>query len=313
MDAQTQYKLSAMELDIILCVARTGTLSEAGLRLGLDDSTISRALRRIEKGLGQRLFDRSRSGAQATELALLLARHAERIELELDAARALIHSPGEEVAGTIHITTTDAIASGVLLSAIQSLSLHHPRLEFKINTGNELLSLSKRDADLALRATQDAPEHLVGKNIGLIHSALYAGPGYALPQDPADWQWISVDDALPEHPSVRWRKQDYPSAYPGVRVNSILAVADAVLCGLGVGALPLFLAARYPQLKCIQHVPDRFATQLWLLMHPDSRHVRRVTTVFQHLSATLSLAQPAHAGQDSMRTAPLALSCASGA
>lgn len=293
MDAKTQYKLSAAEMDIILCVTRTGTLAEAGSRLGLDDSTISRALRRIEKGLGQHLFERSRSGVKPTELALRLAGHAERIESELDAARTLVHSPGEEIAGNIHITTTDAIASGLLLPALTPLGIAYPRLEFMVNTGNELLSLTKRDADLALRATQQAPEHLVGKNVGLIHSALYCAPDHDLPQDPADWRWIAVDDALPEHPSVRWRKQAHPGAHPAIRVNSIVGVTDAVLCGLGVGVLPLFLAARHPHLRRIEVVPERFATQLWLLMLPESRHLRRISTVYQHLASHLKLESPA--------------------
>lgn len=292
MDAKTQYKLSAAEMEIILCVTRTSSLTEAGVRLGLDDSTISRALRRIEKGLGLHLFERSRAGVKATGLALQLALHAERIESELEAARTLIHSPGEEIAGNIHIATTDAIASGLLLPALTPLTDQYPRLDLMVNTGNELLSLTKRDADLALRATQQAPEHLVGKNIGLIHSALYCSPRYALPQDPSDWRWIAVDDALPEHPSVRWRKQAHSGAHPSIRVNSIVAVTDAVLCGLGVGVLPLFLAAHHPHLRCIENVPERFATQLWLLMLPESRHLRRISTVFQHLANHLHLEPP---------------------
>ncbi len=292
MNAKTQYQLSAAEIDLILCLTRTGTLAEAGLRLGLDDSTISRTLRRIEKGLGQHLFERSRSGIQATELALRLAHHAERIEVELNIARALIGGADEEVSGTIHITTTDALASGLLLPTMSPFARQHPKMAFLINTGNELMSLAKRDADLALRATHHVPESLVGKNFGLIHSALYCGANYVLPKDPANWHWIAVDDALPEHPSVRWRKQVYPDARPSVRVNTIVAVADAVRCGLGVGALPLFLASGQTQFRHIEFVAERFATELWLLMLPESRHLRRISTVFQYLSANLHLEQP---------------------
>ena len=289
MDAKTPHKLSATEMEIILCVARTASLTEAGLRLGLDNSTISRTLRKIEKGLGQPLFERSRGGLKPTELALRLAHYAERIEAELDAARSFVASPGPEMVGKIHITTTDTIASGLLLPALAPLAVQYPHLELMVNTRNEMLSLTKRDADLALRATQQAPEHLVGKNIGMIHSALYCAPDYALPQNSANWRWIVVDDALPEHPSVRWRKQAHPGAQIGMRVNSIMSVSDALLCGLGVGVLPLFLAARQPHLRCIETVAPQFSTQLWLLMLPESRHLRRIATVFQHLSNHLHL------------------------
>lgn len=67
---------------------RAGTLAEAAQRLGIDASTIFRSVQRIERGPGQRLFERSRSGYRATPLGAQLARHAERIESELATARS---------------------------------------------------------------------------------------------------------------------------------------------------------------------------------------------------------------------------------
>ena len=55
--------------------------------------------------------------------------------------------------------------------------------------------------------------------------------------------WIAPDDAMPEHPSVLWRKRHFPKVKPAYRVNSILTVMECVALGLGVGLLPVFLAA----------------------------------------------------------------------
>ncbi len=65
MNAQTQYKLTAADLDLLLSVVRAGTLADTGKRMGVDASTIFRAIQRIERGLGQPLFERSRSGLYA--------------------------------------------------------------------------------------------------------------------------------------------------------------------------------------------------------------------------------------------------------
>ena len=62
MNARTQYRLNAMDLETVLSLVRAGTLAGAGERLGVDPSTIFRSVQRIERGLGQRLFERSRSG-----------------------------------------------------------------------------------------------------------------------------------------------------------------------------------------------------------------------------------------------------------
>jgi DNA-binding transcriptional LysR family regulator len=62
-NARTQYTLSAADLDVVLAMVRGGTLAAAGERLGVDASTVFRSLRRIERGLGAALFDRSRASS----------------------------------------------------------------------------------------------------------------------------------------------------------------------------------------------------------------------------------------------------------
>ena len=47
-------------------------------------------------------------------------------------------------------------------------------MNFELHTGNELASLTRRDADIAVRATKRPPQHLVGKSVGPIRVALYA-------------------------------------------------------------------------------------------------------------------------------------------
>src|SRR5437764_9774416 len=86
--AQSQYELSAADLEVLLALTRGGTLAEAAARLRADASTVFRTLQRVEKNIGQRLFERSRTGYLPSDAMLEIARHAERIESELEAARA---------------------------------------------------------------------------------------------------------------------------------------------------------------------------------------------------------------------------------
>src|SRR6516162_2658937 len=114
MIAETQYKLDASDLEMILALIRTGHLAGAGERLGVDASTVFRSIRRIERGLGQRLFDRSRAGYQPSELAQTLADHAEQVETRLEQARSAVQPTHEHVSGTVRITTTDTILHGLI-------------------------------------------------------------------------------------------------------------------------------------------------------------------------------------------------------
>lgn len=294
MTAATQYNLNAADLEVVLALVRARTLAAAGERLGLDPSTVFRSIQRIERGLGQALFERSRSGYLPSEQAQVLAGHAEEMEAHLESARSAAQLAPELVSGTVRITTTDTILHGLVAPALKELHATHPRLAFELHAGNELASLTRRDADLAVRATRRPPQHLVGKHVGPIRVALYVartGPMRRFDEAKlAQADWIAPDDALPEHPSVLWRRKHFPKVAPAYRVGSILTVTELVAQGLGVGLLPVFLAQGRSDLRSLTAPLDECQTELWLLAHPESRHLRRVSTVFGHLARRMVLA-----------------------
>ena len=293
MNASTQYKLGAADLETVLALVRGGTLAGAGERLGVDASTVFRSLQRIERGLGQALFERSRSGYRAFELAQSLAEHAEQLELALDSARSAAQLRPDEVSGTVRVSTTDTILHGLVAPALKDLRALHPLLSFELHTGNELASLARRDADIAVRATKRPPQHLVGQHVGPIRVALFAAKKGPIKRyadvEAGRAPWVAPDDALPGHPSVVWRKRHFPKVVPSYRVNSILTVMELVGLGLGVGVVPLFLAKSHSNLTQLTEVLDECQTELWLLTHPESRHLRRVSAVYGHLARVLSL------------------------
>lgn len=293
MNAKTQYKLSAADLELILALVRTGTLALAGERLEQDPSTVFRAVQRIERGFGQKLFERSRTGYEPSEQAQLLASHAEQIEAHLEAARSSAQQHSDLVSGSVRITTTDTILHGLVAPALRELRATQPLLNFELHAGNELASLTRRDADIAVRATKRPPQHLIGKHIGPIRVALYAAKSMGMRRyDESQLggvSWIAPDEGLPDHPTVIWRKKHFPKVLPTYRVNSILTVMELVARGLGVGLMPVFLARERADLRALTPVLDECQTELWLLTHTETRHLRRVSAVYSHLSQHMLL------------------------
>jgi len=293
LNASTQYEIGAPELQVVLALARSGTLSAAGERLGVDASTVFRALQRLERGLGKPLFQRSRTGYLPNELAQALSTQAEQIEAAIEGARSALASEPAQVAGTVRLTTTDSVLHGLVAPALKTLRQQHPLLDYELHAGNEIASLTRRDADIAVRATKRPPQHLVGKRLGTLRVAVYAarrgGPRTLADVEAGRAAWIAVDDALPEHPSVAWRKRHHPKAVPKLRVNSIITIAEFVALGLGVGILPLFLAEPRSDLRRLSEPLEDAETELWLLTHPEARHLRRISTVYSHLSQAIVL------------------------
>ena len=293
MNASVQSKIGAPELAVLLALVRSGTLAGAGALLGVDGSTAFRTVQRAEKVLGQRLFERSRAGYRPTELGLRLAQHAEAIEAELDAARSAAQSQVGIVSGTVRLSTTDTILNGLVLPAVQDLMVKHPHLQLEASANNELANLTQREADIAIRATRKPPAHLVGRELGPIRVALYAAKtrlrGKARITDLAAAPWLAVDDALPEHPSVRWRRKHHPQVVPRILLNSIQSVFEGIVAGAGIGIVPLFLARSRDDIVALSEPLDECETQLWMLTHPESRHLRRISTVATHLASTIAL------------------------
>lgn len=293
MIARTQYELTPADLDVALALVRGGSLAAAAARLGVDASTVFRALQRIERGLGRALFERTRAGYLATELAARLAEHAEHIEAALEAARSSVEAAPSPVSGTVRLTTTDTVLHGLVAPALQGLQPLHPLLSFELHTGNELASLTRRDADIAVRATSRPPPHLVGQRLGPIRVALYTarrgGVRRFADVEAGRADWIAPDDALPEHPSVAWRRRHFPKAIPRYRVHSILSVLELAALGLGVGIVPLFLAEPRSDLRRLTDPLAECETDLWLLTHPESRHLRRVAVTYAHLAQAMRM------------------------
>jgi DNA-binding transcriptional LysR family regulator len=290
--AAAQYPLSAADLELLLALVRGGTLALAAQRLNADASTVFRGLQRIEKSLGQRLFERGRGGYLPVDAMLEIAAHAERIEAELEAARAAAARPSDAVTGRVRLTTTDSVLRGLVLPCLPALAQRHPQLQLELRSSNELVSLTKRDADLALRATPKPPGHLVGRQLGTIRfvaCAAKAWPAARRRRPLEQHDWIAPDEAMPEHPSVRWRRRQLPKLAPRHLVDSISAVVDAARMGLGVGVVPLFMLAREPELVALGPPLEGCQSDLWLLAHPESRHLRRIAAAYEHFAGSIRL------------------------
>lgn len=291
--AKMQSALSLSDLELLLALVRGRTLGGAAERLKVDASTVFRSIKRLEKDLGELLFDRSRQGYLPTELGRELAGYAERIESQLQEARDAAFKSSSEPSGVLRITTTDTILHGLLLPVLSRFTAAYPKIDLELVAANALANLSQRDADVAIRATRKPPEHLVGTRLGTLSSAVFAANAYVdrhvqpLRLENADW--IALDESIPDHPSVRWRRQRYPKLMPRYRCNSVLSVAGSVVWGLGVGVVPVFLLKNNPQVRIVDGPLKELETDLWMLAHPDIRHLQRVKLLFEFLRENVSL------------------------
>ncbi len=281
-----QYQINHADLCLVLALARGRTLAKAAELLQVDVSTVFRAIRKLEANLKVALFEKSRRGYTPTQYGQALAEQAERAEQALDTARIALTQGGDVLSGTVRLTCTEAVLRRLLLPTLSPLTAQYPAISLEVATSNAFASLSRRDADIALRLSNSPPEHLVGRRLGRSSYFVCGDRSYQTTYDvnPAELPWIAPDDSLSDHVSVAWRMQTYPNVTPRYRCSSISSVGSLVSGGLGVAALPGFLISSLPGVVRLGGALEGCDTDIWLLTRPDSLSIRSVQVFFNELA-----------------------------
>src|SRR5918997_2535600 len=197
-------------------------------------------------------------------------------------------------AGELRVTTSDTLLVHLLTPLFARFCGRCPDVRLEIILGNQALNLSKRDADVAIRATDSPPETLVGRRVASIAWALYGradqfpDPDAVAPESLYEHDWVSLGENLATLKAVKFVQEHVPPERIGYRVNTVLGLAEAVEQGLGIGHLPCFIADRRPGLVRLGPPNPEVAADLWLLTHPDLRHSPRVRVFLDFLAAEVA-------------------------
>lgn len=277
------------DLRVILAIARAGSLAGASRNLGVNHSTVFRRLNTFEENLGVRLFDRLPSGYALTVAGEEMRASAEMVEREIDRLDRQITGQDLRLHGSLVVTTTDTLATGVLGPHIAGFKKAYPDIDLELVLDNQNVSLSKRQADVAVRPTLTPPETLVGRNICDITFAPYATETMTLSpsRDLALMPWISVDDSLGHLASDKWFRRSLPDALVVMRCNSLLGVMMAAESEIGAAILPCFMGDKSTLLKRVGAPIKDAGSKLWLLTHADLRHTARVRAFLDYMADAL--------------------------
>jgi DNA-binding transcriptional LysR family regulator len=284
--------LSWDDLQVFLAVCRAGSVSGAARELGVNHSTVLRRLGSLEASLSVRLFDRLPGGYALTASGNTLAERLAGLVDQVDAAQRELLGLDEEIRGVVRITTTDTLLHSLLMPLIVQFHDRHPGVQVQVAVNNSFLSLTRREADVALRGSNRPPHNLVGRRVGQIHTALYASRDYlkSLGRQPglADYRFVAPDESLSHLAQARWLHERVPASRIAVRVDSLVGMVDAVVHGAGAGMLLCPLADARPELVRLAPPDPALATQIWILTHPDLKQVARVRALTHFLFTQLS-------------------------
>lgn len=286
--------LSWDDFRLIKAIADMRSLPAAAVLLGINHSTVFRRLGQIEEALGAKLFERHRSGYALTTIGEEMVALAQRVDEDITAFTRKMAGRELAPAGELRVTTNDSLLIHLLTPLFVKFRKTCRDVRLDVVLANQELNLSKRDADVAIRATDHPPENLVGRRVATIAWAPYGraadfpGPDAVDPESLYERDWVSLGDNLATLKTVKFVHEHVASERIGYKVNTVLGLAEAVEQGLGIGHLPCFIGdARAGLVRLGPPHPD-FSAALWLLTHPDLRHSPRVRVFLDFLAAEIA-------------------------
>jgi DNA-binding transcriptional LysR family regulator len=232
-------------LNAFVLVAQSASFSEVARKVGVPRSSISRQISHLEAALGVQLFNRTtRHVALSTAGAALHERVGPQLE-QLRKALGSVPERDERPSGDLRLSAPPDLGATFLPAVLGGFAIRYPGVNVDVRLSSRFVDLVAEGFDAALRiAPGRLPDSsLVARRLSHMQLELYAAPAYLerrrpirTPQDTADHDWVSFRDAPPPAPFPRPRRR------ARITGDDMMFVVQAVRAGLGLGALPSFLA-----------------------------------------------------------------------
>lgn len=280
---------------VLLALGRELTLRRAARELRVDQATVGRRIAAMETDLGSTLFLRTPAGYQLTavgEMAFEMAEKMEQAALELTRRT---RGADNELAGEVRISTTDSLAYDFVIPALRALHLEHPDITIVLNSTSEVVNLSKRETDIAIRNQRPDNPDLILRKLADWPMGLFASIEYLQRHGiPEEGNGFKGHDLVMYEPY--WRDRQNPTlvdepidqARVVVAVNSSMMVRRSIAEGLGISEIPIVMGLR----DGLQRVwPSRKRSrpyEVWMVTHKDLRHTARLRFVINYLARSFT-------------------------
>ncbi|MFO0664830.1 MAG: LysR family transcriptional regulator [Polyangiaceae bacterium] len=275
----------------VLALSRAGSLARAGRALQVDHTTVGRRIEALEKDLSVRLFTRTTTGYVPTREAELLLPDIRRVEESVLSLERGAHAQHDAVEGLVRVTSGETFGACYLAPRLAAFAKEHPRLTIELVTGGEILDLSRREADIAVRFFRSKHENLVVRRVAELAHGLYATKGYLkgrVVRSPADLEGHTILTSTSGRGVVEaaWVEELTQSARPSFVTNMTVGLLEAARAGAGIAVLPKYMGDREASLRYLP-MPGEPRESLWITVHRDMKETRRVRVVLDYLAKCL--------------------------
>jgi len=278
------------DLKLVLAIHRAESLGGGARALNVNHSTAFRRLNALEEKIGARLFERLPGSVyKPTAEGERIATTAERIETEADALSREVSGSDKRLTGALRVTSSETLAYAVLTKQLARFREVHPGIVVELVVDNRVLSLSRREADIALRVTRPKEPDLFGRKLPDISWTIYATPELLKQHGPVgmteqmtDRQFVGWGAEVTGIAAADWLAERIEPRQVVYRANSLINQFTAAKSGIGFAVLPCYLGDIEPGLvRALETPVPELTRELWIVTHQDLKKTARVRAFFE--------------------------------
>ncbi|WKW49441.1 LysR family transcriptional regulator [Rhodomicrobium lacus] len=276
------------KLRIFHAAAEAGSFTHAGETLAISQSAVSRHIASLERDLNVPLFHRHARGLVLTEQGELLYRTAQEVFSKLATTQILLADSRGKPNGQLKVTTTMALGTGWLTPRLNEFMKLYPDIQLQLILDDETLNLTMREADVAIWFGPPSQQDLVRRKLFTVHFHVYASVDYVKrngrPRNLEDLdrhRILTYGGVLPSpFKEMNWLetagRDGRTLREPSVRINSLLALREAVLQSVGIAVLPDYLAKDHPRLVNVLEEAEMPIFDTYFVYPADLKDTKRV-------------------------------------
>jgi len=258
------------DLPFFRAVAQSGQIGRAANITGTDPTTVGRRIRRLERAIGERLFEQDAEGQTLTPTGIQLL---ERVEAMAQIAGGIGQSHAEGVEGSIRVSVSEGFGTWFVGRHLSEFADANPRIEVDLVANSGFLNPTRRETDLAVLLARPRRGPLITRKLTDYRLGLYAAPasaaGIKTPEQLERHRIIGYIPDILYAPELQYLDELPISAKPQLRSSSINAQHRMIASGAGIGVLPHFIGDIDPQLWRV--LPDLHITRsFWLATHRET-------------------------------------------
>ena len=262
------------DIRYFLAIARAGSLTQAARILSVSQPTVSRRLANMETAFSVKLFNRTKYGYNLTAAGHEIYEVAQHIADEMDEIGRKIYGQDRQLTGIIRLTCTEVMANLYLAKHFNQFTELNPEINLSIKCTFENLSLSRREADIALRITSQPPDTLIGRRLTGAALAVYTSAHTPMTYSIEQCTWIGWQDETYNREIIY---KSFPKARIKHKVDDMQTMRAMVRNGLGVAIFPCYMADTDNGLRRAIPAPiEDNGRGLWILYHTDMKRVTRL-------------------------------------